>query len=205
LAAVPFPELAHRVQHDVDGGLGCPGISRFTENAYERPCELDRLRGRVREPRLHLRAEQQAGGRGGLLRPGELAVHLGFGDLRRLTDPAAPVHIHVQAAPLEPVRFVRGQVQGAEDLRHLRGGHGRESLRQTGLVVRHGRDQQPADLLQLVPFEQAAYGCLGPQPLGQHRQRGQGGGLAAFFNRERREGIRPRRGARPSQHLGVAQ
>jgi hypothetical protein len=81
LTITPFPEPADRVQHDVDGGLGCAGTSRMGESAYERPCQLDRLRGRVREPGLRFRAEQRTGRFGGLLGPGELAVDLSFSDL----------------------------------------------------------------------------------------------------------------------------
>ena len=70
---------------------------------------------------------------------------------------------------------------------------------------RHHGEQQPADLLELVPFQHPAHRGMRPQPLGRHRQRGQAGGLSALFDRERRDGIRPRRAARPGQQLRVVQ
>jgi hypothetical protein len=95
--------------------------------------------------------------------------------------------------------------QGAQDLRGLRRGHGGELGRQAGPFHRHHGDQQPSDLLELVPFQHPADRRLRPRRLRQHRQDGQGAGLAALFDRERRQRVRPRRGTRARQDLSVVQ
>jgi hypothetical protein len=175
------------------------------QRAGQRAGKLDRLGGRITEPVSRLRREQPGGGRGGLPCPRDLVRDLSVGDLRRLTDPAGTVHIHVQAAPLEPVRLLRVTVQDAQDLDQFRRGHGREPGRQARLIERQCGDQQSADLLELMPFQHPADRRLHPQAPGQDRQGRQAAGLAALLDRQRRHGVRPGRAARFRQRLGVAQ
>jgi DNA-binding CsgD family transcriptional regulator len=133
-------ELSDRVQHDLGGGLRSPGTSRQGQRAGQRPTELDRLYRRFRDSGLHHRVEQHAGRCGGLPRPGKLAGDPRFGDLRRLTDPAARAHIHIQAAPLEARRG--GQRIRRSRRPHQRGGHALGAWRARPLQGAAGRRQR---------------------------------------------------------------
>ena len=167
--------------------------------------ELDRLGRRICDPCPRLRCEHP-GCRGcGLPSSSELVGEFSIRDLGRLTDLATPVHIHVKAALLELVRLVRAPAQDAQDLDHPRRGHGREPGRHTRLIKGQRGDQQPSDLLQLVPFEHPAHRRPHPHAPGQDRKGHQAEGLAALLDRQRSQGIRPRRSASAGQRLGVAQ
>jgi hypothetical protein len=180
-------------------------VSGPGQSASQRTGQLDRLGRWCREPRPRLRREQPGGGGGGLPGQCELADDLGVRDLRRLANSPGSVHIDIQATPLEPVRLLRLRVQHAQDVDHLRRGHGGEPGRQAGLIERQRGDQQPSDLLQLMPFQHPAHRRLHPHAPGQHRQRDQAAGLAALLDRHRRHRVRPCRSARAGQRLGVAQ
>jgi hypothetical protein len=175
------------------------------ERAGQRARELDRLGRRIREPGPRLRREHPGGRGGGLPGPCELVGDLSGRDLGRLTDLATPVHIYVKAAPLELVRLVRAPAQDAQDLDHPRRGHGLEPGRHAGLIKGQRGDQQPADLLELVPFQHPAHRRSHPDAPGQDRKRHQAQGLAALLDRQRRQGVGPRRSARAGQRLGVVQ
>jgi hypothetical protein len=75
----------------------------------------------------------------------------------------------------------------------------------SGQAVWHSGDEQPLDLLQLVPLQHPADRRPHPHGLGHHRQQDQAGCLACLFDRERCQGIGPRRTAGLRQHLGVVQ
>jgi hypothetical protein len=180
-------------------------MSDSGQSAGQRAGELDRLGRRIREPGPRLRCEHP-GGRGcGLPGSCNLVGDLSVRDLGRLADSATPVHIHVKAAPLELVRLVRAPAQDAQDLDHPRRGHGREPGRHAGLIKCERGDQQAADLLQLVPLQHPAHRRSHPYAPGQERERHQAEGLAALLDRQRRQGVRPRRSAGGGQRLGVVQ
>ena len=180
-------------------------MSDSGESAGQSAGELDRLGRRIREPGPRLRCEHP-GCRGcGLSGPCEFVADLSVRDLGRLTDSATPVHIHVKAAALELVRLVRAPAQDAQDLGHPRRGHGREPGRHARLIKGQRGNEQPSDLLQLVPFEHPAHRRPHPHAPGQDRERHQAEGLAALLDRQRRQGVRPRRSARAGQRLGVVQ
>jgi hypothetical protein len=198
-------ERTDRAPHGVRGGLGRASVSDSGQSAGQSAGELDRLGRRIRDSRPRLRREHPGCRGRGLPGPCDLVGDLSVGDLGRITYSTTPVHIHIKTAPLELVRLVRAPAYAAQDLNHPRRRHGRELGGHAGLIKGQRGDQQPADLLQLVPLQHPAHRRSHPHAPGQERERHQAESLAALLDRQRRQGVRPRRSACSGQRLGVAQ
>jgi hypothetical protein len=101
--------------------------------------------------------------------PVELLANFGRRDLRRLADVPAPVHVHVQAALLEPVDVLRECWCVVEYLSDLAQGHGHKLGRLASHPERHCGDQLARYQLQLVPLEHSPDRRPRPQLLGHGR------------------------------------
>ncbi len=198
-------KLAGRVQQHVRGSLGTSDQSQshLAARADQRTGEFDRVGARVGKPYLRAGAEQRIRRRSGPPGPVELLADFGRGDLGRLPDVPAPVHVHVQAALLEPVDVLRGRPRVVQYLGDLSQGRRDKGGLHAGRGERHCGDQLARDQLHLVPLEHPPDRRPRPHVLRHGRQGGQAAGLAHLFDREPGERIRARNAAGSGQQHGV--
>src|SRR5258708_3878936 len=119
-------KLADRVQQHVRGSLRTSARSRLAERADHRPGELEGVGPRTSDDGWPTGLEQRIHRRGGLPRPVKLLADFGRGDLGRLPDQPAAVHVHIQAALLEPVNVLGESLRFVQYLGDLAQGHRRK-------------------------------------------------------------------------------